>query len=500
MKPQRGRFFFSSVWLAVGLASIPRVVLACQSGVADGSVTADGRPLSWKCREFAWSPNYLVYYPAGGDSDGDGVPDRYGYVAVIDPARRGGSFKRGEEVRQGINTAGLSASHNASSRGNLGWPNAHFLAAFSSLAQVRQYIGTTGIPEPSIYFVTDASGSVSVWEISDRTRAVFEYPPLAPARETQTVTTSNGPVSRLGFVVRFNSPTQDRPYGMDNTGDTYPEERPSGVPLIASCKAAGNLSAKTLWQGCSGAAGRMDAFGFMRNQATANHVGGTVVLGVHTNEDPRLTTMFTALGYVRYSIAIPVWSIVTNLPPTMSHSGPDCFANIVGGHSSTNGPCVGLFGKFDFRSSRVWPATLPMEAKFFDMVTGRLLPEWRKRNWSDPREVDRITDEMTRVENQMAADAYSLLAQMLRGPHPANRPPLDSGIGGIQVHGRTATFSGLETDSDGRIARTLWNYGDGTTGEAATHTYAVSGRYLISFTATDNDGVSYTDWTYIDIR
>ena len=45
----------------------------------------------------------------------------------------------------------------------------------------------------------------------------------------------------------------------------------------------------------------------------------------------------------------------------------------------------------------------------------------------------------------------------------------------------------------------MWNYGDGTTDGLGLHTYEDAGTYLTSFTVTDNDGVSYTDWEFVTV-
>jgi PKD repeat protein len=55
----------------------------------------------------------------------------------------------------------------------------------------------------------------------------------------------------------------------------------------------------------------------------------------------------------------------------------------------------------------------------------------------------------------------------------------------------TATFTDSSSD-DVSIASRSWNYGDGMTGTAASHTYAAAGTYNVSLTVTDNEGVATT--------
>jgi hypothetical protein len=462
--------------------------------VADGTITADGRSLTWKCRDFTWSANRLVRYPAGGDSDSNGVADRYDYVAVVDPNAMGGNHRPGEEVRQGLNVAGLSSCQNALV-GNWGWPNAHFLAQCAGLDEVRADIRCNRITRGSIYFFSDASNRVSVFEIdaADRFRT-YEYDPTAPGRATQFIRTVRGPVNRSGFVVRFNERGHFNGDGLDDVGAPASGETASGSELIAMNKAMGNFTVKTLWQGLRGAEGVNDWHGFVRRNIGA--VAATAIHGVKPGEDPRLATMWTALGDTRFSVAVPVWAMVSNLPPSMASSAADGFAEVVGGEGSAGG----LYHRFGV-TNRTYVArrTMPMESKYFDTVLNKLLPQWRVRDWSDPAVVARTMAEMTRVENQMAADAYRLLERMLNG-RSDNYAPMASGIDGYKVIRRTVRFSCTVADRDGSITNQFWNYGDGQTGSASSHTYDAAGTYLASFTVTDNDGVRYTDWMFVEVR
>jgi len=78
--------------------------------------------------------------------------------------------------------------------------------------------------------------------------------------------------------------------------------------------------------------------------------------------------------------------------------------------------------------------------------------------------------------------------------NPANRYPVAS----IQAN-PTSGFAPLDVsfaaggqDPDGSIARFVWDFGDGTTGEGAfiDHTYLNAGTYTVTLTILDNDGAS----------
>ena len=60
------------------------------------------------------------------------------------------------------------------------------------------------------------------------------------------------------------------------------------------------------------------------------------------------------------------------------------------------------------------------------------------------------------------------------------------------VSGLTVQFSNSSSDSDGSIASSQWDFGDGTSSTATnpTKTYASAGTYTVRLTVTDNQGLS----------
>jgi hypothetical protein len=499
---------------------IPDPAWACRSGVADGEVTVDGRSIAWKVRMLDWQRNHLVYKRVGDTTcnpDGSvaGVV-QYAYVAMIDP-NPNKAIPPGNEVRQGLNTAGLSCSHNAKGQ-NWGWPNSHFLANMTGISEVHDYIENTGITKGSFYFLNDAGSNAALWELHEsavrsdgKGRQRFRYATTSPTRDAQYITISGGTengrvVTRSGFAARANTGHYS---GNGNTscgdGADTPGTTEYVTNQIARNKAAlqysdhcaslyGSLTVKTLFQGMIAHRGVIDEYDFVREFSPATTVGATAVHGVLPGEDPRLSTMWTALGHTNFSITVPVWAVVTDLPDTMDNQNNGCFADIVGGNNSGGGLYNSGLG-----AAHVQARSLPMESKFFDTVLCELLPYWRTQDWSNVATTVKITDEMTRVENQMSADAYSLLERMLNGD-PNNYAPLGSGISDYIAEGRTVKFTGMETDSDGAIVSRSWNYGDGQRPDAlGLHTYLQAGTYLVSFTVTDDDDVTYTDWEFVTV-
>jgi hypothetical protein len=68
--------------------------------------------------------------------------------------------------------------------------------------------------------------------------------------------------------------------------------------------------------------------------------------------------------------------------------------------------------------------------------------------------------------------------------------------------GEAVTLRASADDSDGRIARTFWNLGDGTyaEGESVEHTYSEPGTYSVLFSATDDQGATTTEETTVSVE
>lgn len=105
---------------------------------------------------------------------------------------------------------------------------------------------------------------------------------------------------------------------------------------------------------------------------------------------------------------------------------------------------------------------------------------------------------MTRIENQMADDAYSLLYCLAYNQSDNRAPELNTSIATVL---NTVKFTSSARDSDGAIVSTTWDFGDGETSDEISplHTYVVPITFLVSCTVEDDDGVSITDWRYCQV-
>jgi PKD repeat protein len=79
-------------------------------------------------------------------------------------------------------------------------------------------------------------------------------------------------------------------------------------------------------------------------------------------------------------------------------------------------------------------------------------------------------------------------AHQVNAPPPANKPP--HAEFDVSCSDLSCTFTDRSTDDDGTITSRLWDYGDGTTGGDASHTYASAGKYKVTLTVTDNAGAT----------
>ncbi len=87
-------------------------------------------------------------------------------------------------------------------------------------------------------------------------------------------------------------------------------------------------------------------------------------------------------------------------------------------------------------------------------------------------------------------------------PEPGNSVPQVtlSGSSNSVFIPAAVTFTASAADSDGTIESYQWNFGDGTSevgGASVSHTFTKAGSFLVTVTATDNDGGQASAATYI---
>ena len=428
----------------------------CTIGVASGHVTADGRPIFCKVRDTSDERQQLCYTA--------GVP--YDYIGVR--SEGGGIF-------MGMNEAGVATGNSLVKLTSGDAPNSlfqrHILENYDTLDQIRNYIQSevnAGTCSASGCFpFIDTDGDASIFEVN-RADWFLEYDSMDPDREAQGL---------RGFVVRANEFHQ-RSDGTDDTGIGGRYE--SGTYNVKGLIGIGELSAMTITHGND----YTNDFEFVRygpGRALSEISRPTTrsaiaVHGVAPDEDPELATMWVILGQSNYGIAVPTWVRVFDIPQCLS-SG-DMYDRAKSLYSKGN-------------EATTQASTFPVEAHTFDIVVNTFLPHWRTAG------VPPVA-EMTRIEHQIASDAYSLL-DCLDNRQSDNKAPHVTF--NSFPHELTVDFTLIANDPDGTIVAIEWNFGDGqtSTGSSPSHTYTEPGTYLVSCTVTDDDGVSITDWGYCNV-
>jgi hypothetical protein len=426
----------------------------CTLGVANGYVTVDGRPMLCKVRDIRSDERQQLCYTSGSP---------YDYIGVR--SQGGGIF-------MGLNEAGL-ATGNSLVKLTPGVAynslfQRHILENYESLDQIRNYIQSevnAGTCDSSGGFAfIDADGDAVIFEVN-RADWFLEYDSMDPDREAE---------GYLGFVVRANEFHQ-RSDGTDDTsiaGRYY-----SGTYNVLGLVGIDELSARTIIQGNDYA----NDFEFVRygpsriystiSRSTTR--SAIAVHGVAPDEDPELATMWVILGQTDYGIAVPTWVKVSTIPQCLS-SG-DMYDRAQSLYSNGN-------------EATTQASTFPVEAHLFDVVINTFLPHWRAEG------VPSVA-EMTRIEHQMASDAYSLLDCLDKHQSDNKAPAVAFNASSL---GLTVDFTLIANDMDGTINEIKWNFGDNQTSTETSpaHTYAEPGTYLVSCTVTDDDGVSITGWVY----
>lgn len=470
------------------LLSLPLKLTACTISAIDGSVTVDGRPITWKIRHpgdpnapmrlsywnkisTGYKYNFLsVSGQLGLNETGlgsgntaahiydpmypDVPPDEYYEVADLSLLSMSGD----------MSTADVNIDN--------GLLQCHILGNCANVNNVRSFIDdivSTGCSTAQGCFpLIDASGGVSIFEVYD-SNWYIEYAALDPDRLLQNL---------LGFVVRATE-FHERPDGTDNINiiSRYNSATYNTKQLINS----NQLSVQTLIQGTSEPNTGIEVIRYGPNRelitiADKRNRCAMVVHGVLPGEDPNLTTMWIMLGNTNYTIAVPTWVIVTNLPTHLCTN--DMWAR-----------AMSLFYKG--QEPTVQATTIPFESHLLRLVEDKFLPRWRVKGFPSKAEV-------TRIERKLADDAYTVLYCLDNVQFDNKAPEISFSC---IPRNLTLDFSLDYFDSDGHITSVVWDFGDNQFSNDfnPSHTYSQPGTYLISCTITDDDGVSITDFDYFTV-
>lgn len=361
---------------------------ACSIGCADGTVTQDGRPILWKVRQLGLSePNNYLRYFTHYEIDGVEHPAVYPYIGIAS-LLSDSSTERKTLPMMSLNTQGLCTGDASGGRRDSTSTNGsefmcYMIANFANVAEVRteiqwrhDNIGSANRHEGSFPFM-DAQGNATMFEY-DR-EVFFEYQTsnanrsgnMLPAPSCFSYTVPAITRNQQGWVVRSNKFHENADGADDLCGgygcDNYYYSAAYNVCGLIN---EGVLSAKTLMNGYDGSLYRYELPRYgpgrdMKLLADPGTVSTAVFQGVAPGEDPALTTMWAAMGRADYSITVPAWVAVTDIPQVLRDGHMAERA-----HSLHSKNWRGY--SYEGAEAVTQGCTLPCEARIFDEVNSLL--------------------------------------------------------------------------------------------------------------------------------
>jgi len=277
---------------------------ACSSAVISGRATPDGRPLLWKHRDTRDLENDVRFFTG----------EKYTFLGVVNTRD-----VAGRQVWMGSNTAGFSIMNTVARnfdksevyQGPMDREGFMMKEALSSCATVDDFETmlqqTQGNRGASANFgVIDAQGGAAYFETSPDHYERFDVndPEVAPE----------------GYLIRTNFALSGKPA----EGDGYIRYETLESILKESAQ-RGNLTPESLLfdagrslkhslLGHDWAAGRLPESASRTQYVTLRSyiirfrsASSMVVQGVRPGEDPRLTTLWTTLGFPLASLTLPLW-------------------------------------------------------------------------------------------------------------------------------------------------------------------------------------------------
>jgi hypothetical protein len=291
----------SALLLFPSLASTQESFEECTAGVASGRATADGRPLLWKTRDAGATNNEVIWNSSG----------RHHFVSVINAGNPESSW-------MGVNEHGFSIINTLStdlSAGETGMHNGSFMVhALQECATVEEFeellkaTNESGRRTNANFGVIDAGGAAAFFETAGHEYWRYD----AADRET-------GYILRTNFAINGDRPENERPYSMDRflqterlmldfyltEGIDFKEISKTQVRSFGDSE--GNLVELPITESVDG-----HPPGFYPHRSSINRnssVSFAVIQGVFSDEDPRLSTMWTILGQPSTGILVPYWPV-----------------------------------------------------------------------------------------------------------------------------------------------------------------------------------------------
>ena len=293
------RLHFIPLLLVFGVATS----IACTSAVVSGKATSDGRPLLWKHRDSDYERNKLKYFHG----------EKFDFIGLVN------SDTLESEVWMGSNSTGFSIMNtvaynlNRGKKANVpddqeGMFMYQALATCATLSDFEVMLNNTAGKRgvEANFGVIDAAGGAAYYEVGHFTSVKFDVndPVVAPR----------------GYLLRTNfgfsgDKESGKGYIRYWTAEDlfFTKYTQKGISLEFVLQTADrclehSLTKINLYNGPIPEDTSVTQFVPFRDYIVRNStVSSMVVQGVRPGEDPRLTTIWTLLGFPLTTIALPVW-------------------------------------------------------------------------------------------------------------------------------------------------------------------------------------------------
>ena len=274
---------------------------ACTTAVVSGKYTRDGRPMLWKHRD-TWAVNNKIMIFHDG---------KYVYAGLVNS-----KDKKGKSVWIGYNSTGFAIMNSASYNLNndtikqTGLEGRVMKQALQTCATIDDFEKMLNdMPKPTRleanFGVIDGNGGAAYFELSNFKVVKFDAndPSTAP----------------MGYIVRTNysfsgTPENGAGYIRYVTANAVLDEAVKSGGIVAedilrglSRNLTNSLTKDNLWDYVNIPENNKKFVWFEDFIPRRGSSSSCVVEGVKPNEDARLTTMWSIVGWPLASVAIPVW-------------------------------------------------------------------------------------------------------------------------------------------------------------------------------------------------
>jgi hypothetical protein len=287
--------------------------MACTTAVISGKSTKDGRPILWKHRDSESYQNKLRLFNDGA----------FTYVGLINS-----DDKNGDQIWGGNNEFGFaimnSASFNlredkdAKFKDQEGVIMKQALQSCKTLEDFEKLL--SALPKPmgleANFGIIDAQGGAAYFETSDEGFVKFD--------------TNDKKVAPNGYIIRTNYSFT----GRENEGYGYIRYMNAEKEFFAAagtnqldpsfilknqCRSLENCLTEDDVKSYQNLSENQNNFIVVKDCINRYiSTSSFVIQGVKDNEDPKLTTMWTLLGFPLASVAVPTWSLKNvDLPQTV---------------------------------------------------------------------------------------------------------------------------------------------------------------------------------------